>query len=108
MSPGHIFLRTHYPTTPALLAYRTAPQVSTGQSPFFLLYGRDAQLPTALDFFAPTIPCPAIETDYAQELFQELKRARELARKSIQKAQGKQKVNMTVGHRRVKFMLETL
>ena len=60
--------------------------------PIFLLYGRDPQLPTALDFFAPTIPCPAIETDYAWELFQELKRARELARKSIQKAQGKQKV----------------
>ena len=35
---------------PALLAYRTAPQASTGQSPFFLLYGRDARLPTAVNF----------------------------------------------------------
>ena len=30
--------------------------------------------------------------DYAWELFQELKRARELAKKNIERAQGKQKV----------------
>ena len=77
---------------PALLAYRTAPQASTGQSPFFLLYGRDAQLPTALNFFAPAVKCPTVETEYARELFKELKRARDLAKKSIQKAQGNQKV----------------
>ena len=76
---------------PALLAYRTAPQASTGQSPFFLLYGRDARLPTALNFFVPAVNCPTIETEYARELFRELKKARQLARKSIQTAQGNQK-----------------
>ena len=76
---------------PALLAYRTAPQASTGQSPFFLLYGRDAQLPTSLNFFAPAVHCPTIETEYGRELFQELKKARQLAKKHIQKAQGNQK-----------------
>ena len=76
---------------PALLAYRTAPQASTGQSPFFLLYGRDARIPTALNFFVPAINCPTVETEYARELFKELKRARQVARKSIQSAQGIQK-----------------
>ena len=45
---------------PALLAYRTAPQASTGQSSFFLLYGWDAQLPTSLNFFAPVVRCPNV------------------------------------------------
>ena len=33
-----------------LLAYREASHSSTGMSPFYLLYGGDPQLPTALDF----------------------------------------------------------
>jgi len=36
---------------PVLMAYRTTPQSSTGVSPFYLLYGRDAKIPSALDFY---------------------------------------------------------
>jgi len=56
-----------------------------------LLYGQDARLPTALNFFVPVVNCPTVETDYARELFKELKRARQVARKNIQSAQGIQK-----------------
>ena len=74
-----------------LLAYRAAPHTSTGMSPFYLLYDRDPQLPTALDFRVPTSKYPTVETEYGQELFRDLKKVRELARKTIQKSQRSQK-----------------
>ena len=33
---------------PVLLAYRTSPHSSSGETPFFLMYGRDCRLPTGL------------------------------------------------------------
>ena len=68
-----------------LLAYRAVPHSSTGMSPFYLLYGQDPQLPTALDFRVPTNRYPTVEIEYRQELVRDLKRVRELARKTIQK-----------------------
>ena len=42
---------------PILFAYRTAPQTSTRETPFMLVYGRDPRVPTSLDFYHPcTIP----------------------------------------------------
>ena len=76
---------------PVLFAYCTTPHDSTGESPFFLMYGRDARLPTALDFHMPLSGCPTVETDYARELYKELKIAREIANKNIKKAQSSQK-----------------
>ena len=76
---------------PVLMAYRTTPQTSTGESPFYLLYGRDAKVPSALDFYVPRPPAVATESEYGRELFQELKRIREIARQYIKKAQISQK-----------------
>jgi len=39
---------------PVLFAYQTAPCASTGETPFSLMYGRDARVPTSLDFYQPT------------------------------------------------------
>ena len=84
---------------PTLLAYCTAPHSSTGESPFILLYGHDVRVPTSLDFYHPALPLPALETDYARELFKELKQARQLAQKTIEKSQRQQKIQYDKGAR---------
>ena len=76
---------------PVLLAYRTTPHSSSGETPFFLMYGRDCRLPTGLDFYSPSVQAPTIESDYGRELFLELKKARQLAKENINKAQIAQK-----------------
>ena len=45
---------------PLLFTYRTMVHSSTGETPFFLLYGRDAKLPSALDFHSPRPKTPVI------------------------------------------------
>ena len=68
---------------PVLMAYRTTPQSSTRVSPFYLLYGRDAKLPSALDFYVPKPPAVTVESEYGREPFQELKKARELQDRTL-------------------------
>ena len=77
--------------SPVLFSYRTTPHSFTNETPFFLLYGRDAKLPSALDFYSPRPRTPVIYSEYGKTLFQELKQIREMAKKSIQDAQKSQK-----------------
>ena len=49
---------------PVLFAYRTTPHTSSGESPFYLLYGRDAHVPLSLSFSAPTVRYSIVETEY--------------------------------------------
>ena len=76
---------------PVLFAYRTAPHSSTGETPFSLVYGRDARVPTNLDFYQPVQKMPVVESEFARELFEDLKYARKLAQQNIKKAQKQQK-----------------
>ena len=40
---------------PVLFAYRTASRSSSGKAPFSLVCGRDARVPTCLDFCQPVV-----------------------------------------------------
>ena len=61
---------------PELFAYRTTPHSSTGMTTFYLLYGRNSQLLTSLDFNlhpVPVVKYPVMEIEFAKELAKELK-----------------------------------
>ena len=74
-----------------LYAYRTSPQESTKESPFFLLYGRDSRLPTD-QALSPQPPRDVIDVDtYKSEVSQGLSAAWKMAREQVQKAQRRQK-----------------
>ena len=59
--------------------------------PIYLLYGRNPQLPTSLDFSVPVVRYPIVESEYAKELAEELKVARSLAWKNMRAKQKEQK-----------------
>ena len=74
-----------------LFAYRTKPHESTRESPFFLLYGQDARLPTDTAFTQPLTPYLVDVDDYKTELMVGLTESWKHARQCIGQAQAKQK-----------------
>ena len=61
-----------------LFAYRTKPHKSTGESPFFLLYGRDARIPCEATLSTPRTAYQIDMDDYKTELMDGLSTAWEL------------------------------
>ena len=74
-----------------LFAYRSKPHASTGESPFYLLYGRDPRVPTETALTKPRTPYQVDLDDYRIELTHGLTEAWKLAKKNIGMAQHKQK-----------------
>ena len=74
-----------------LFAYRTSVHDSTRESPFYLLYGRDAHIPSEAISNTKVSPYLVDSNDYRHELTDSLNTAWALARKYTQGAQEKQK-----------------
>ena len=74
-----------------LFAYRASRQASTLESPFYLLYGRDPRLPVPEALSPRKNRVTMNLKEYGIELHAKLSAAWELARKSVQRAQKKQK-----------------
>jgi len=43
-------------------------------------------MPTSMDFYQSVLSMPVVDSQYAKELFKELKQARQLAQKCVKKA----------------------
>ena len=74
-----------------LYAYHTMAQEETKESPFFLLYGRDPQIPTAEVVSTPSTPYTVDLDDYRSELITGLSDAWKAAAENIKAAQCRQK-----------------
>ena len=74
-----------------MFAYRVAVHESTQESPFFLLYGRDARTPTATALTQCRTPYQVDISDYRSEMVANLSDAWAVAHSHIDKAQCQQK-----------------
>ena len=87
--PGGVDWDDRLPFT--LFAYRASLQESTQESPFYLLYGRDPQLPTTEMLSLPKERCLIDVGDYIEEITTHMSTAWERAQGQVKKAQKKQK-----------------
>ena len=96
-----------------LFAYRVSAQASTRESPFFLVYGRDARVPTETVLSHVRNPYMVDIDDYKVDLLANLSLAWRLAAENIQAAQNRQKkyydrsaneINLKVGDRVMVYM----
>ena len=88
-----------------LFAYCSSPQTSTGESPFYLLYGRDPRLPTeAVLCSPPSLALQSDADDYVAEITKRISPAWGLAGDTIKKAQVQQKQQHDVCARSATFV----
>ena len=76
-----------------LFAYRATEQLSTQESPFYLLYGRDPRLPTDIAFSPAKKRSQLDLQEYGVYFTDKLTQAWNLARANIKKAQKRQKTS---------------
>ena len=74
-----------------LFAYWSTMQPSTGESPLFLLYGRDPQPPTDIALSPPVVRHTMDLDGYKSIMLMTMSSAWKLAQENLQKAQKKQK-----------------
>ena len=74
-----------------LFAYRSKPHESTQESPFYLLYGRDARIPTETALSTVRTPYQVDIDDYKLDLVTGLTESWKIARTNIARAQKHQK-----------------
>ena len=70
----------------ALMAFRTSHCAATGESPFYLLYGREPLLPMDVSLLPPTDPTSSI-AEHRRRIVTQIELAQRLAKENIMRAQ---------------------
>jgi len=80
-----------------MFTYNTTPHTATGYTPFELVYGYQAEIPTALT----KPPKPTYnDDDYAQELKERLRATNQLAKEHVKEEKHKAKNNTIKAQRK--------
>ena len=74
----------------ALTAFRTSPNETTGESPFYLLYGREPLLPMDVSLLPPTDPASSI-AEHRRKIVKQIELTQQIAKENIMRAQQKMK-----------------
>ena len=74
-----------------LFAYRVSPSDVTGESPFYLLYGREPRLPMDVNLLTPKDLSPSI-VEHRKRIVQSIEHSHRIAKENIQRAQQKMKL----------------
>ena len=74
----------------ALFAFRTSPSETTGESPFYLLYGREPRLPMEVSLLPPGDPASSI-AEHRRKIVRNIEVAQQIARDNTARAQQKMK-----------------
>lgn len=74
----------------ALFAFRTSPSESTGETPFYLLHGREARLPMEISLLPPGDPSSSI-AEHRRRIVMNIEIAQQIARDNIARTQQKMK-----------------
>jgi len=77
---------------PVLFAYRVSPSDVTGESPFYMLYGREPRLPIDVSLLPPREISPSI-AEHRARVVEHIEIAHRIAKENIQRAQQRTKDN---------------
>ena len=87
-----------------LFAYWVSPNATTGESPFYLLYGRERRLPMDVSLLPPTNLSPSV-AEHCARIVQTLEEAKQLIQSNTQRAQLKMKTRYEQSARPIQYMI---
>jgi hypothetical protein len=93
---------THLPAI--LFGFRVSPHETTGDSPFYLLYGREPRLPVDVSLLPPSNVTNSIK-EHRARIVQTIEEAHAIARANTQRTQQSMKARYDRSAREPKFML---